>query len=293
MPVKSSFDCIIIGAGIAGLTAAIYLKRAGKNVVIIEKSMPGGQILKTNSIKNYPGFLEIDGFGLIRRVLDQTNNLNIKIIKEEVLEINNLEVKTNKNTYQTKNIILATGRKPRILGLENEEELIGKGISFCASCDGNLYKNENVAVVGGGNTAFEDAIYLSNICKNVTLIHRNNNYRAEEYLIEELKQKTNVTFAPNEKVEKLNTKDGFLESIETNNNTYKIKGLVVAIGQVPSIIKIDSLNQETGYIIVNEKMETNIKGIYACGDCIKKDVYQLTTAAAEGTIASFSIISRG
>ena len=293
MPVKSSLDCIIIGAGIAGLTAAIYLKRAGKNVVIIEKSMPGGQILKTNSIKNYPGFLEIDGFGLIRRVLDQTNNLNIKIIKEEVLEINNLEVKTNKNTYQTKNIILATGRKPRILGLENEEELIGKGISFCASCDGNLYKNENVAVVGGGNTAFEDAIYLSNICKNVTLIHRNNNYRAEEYLIEELKQKANVTFAPNEKVEKLNTKDGFLESIETNNNTYKIKGLFVAIGQVPSIIKIDSLNQENGYIIVNEKMETNIKGIYACGDCIKKDVYQLTTAAAEGTIASFSIISRG
>lgn len=293
MPVKSSFDCIIIGAGIAGLTAAIYLKRAGKNVVIIEKSMPGGQILKTNSIKNYPGFLEIDGFGLIRRVLDQTDNLNIKIIKEEVLEINNLEVKTNKNTYQTKNIILATGRKPRILGLENEEELIGKGISFCASCDGNLYKNENVAVVGGGNTAFEDAIYLSNICKNVTLIHRNNNYRAEEYLIEELKQKANVTFAPNEKVEKLNTKDGFLESIETNNNTYRIKGLFVAIGQVPSIIKIDSLNQENGYIIVNEKMETNIKGIYACGDCIKKDVYQLTTAAAEGTIASFSIISRG
>ena len=293
MPVKSSFDCIIIGAGIAGLTAAIYLKRAGKNVVIIEKSMPGGQILKTNSIKNYPGFLEIDGFGLIRRVLDQTNNLNIKIIKEEVLEINNLEVKTNKNTYQTKNIILATGRKPRILGLENEEELIGKGISFCASCDGNLYKNENVAVVGGGNTAFEDAIYLSNICKNVTLIHRNNNYRAEEYLIEELKQKANVTFSPNEKVEKLNTKDGFLESIETNNNTYRIKGLFVAIGQVPSIIKIDSLNQENGYIIVNEKMETNIKGIYACGDCIKKDVYQLTTAAAEGTIASFSIISRG
>ena len=293
MQVKSNFDCIIIGAGIAGLTAAIYLKRAGKNIIIIEKSMPGGQILKTSSIKNYPGFLEIDGFGLIRKVLDQTDNLNIEIIKEEALEINNLEVKTNKNTYNTKNIILATGRKPRILGLENEEELIGKGISFCASCDGNLYKNENVAVVGGGNTAFEDAIYLSNICKTVTLIHRNENYRAEEYLIDELKQKTNVKFAPNEKIEKINTKEGFLESIETNNNTYKIKGLFVAIGQVPSIIKIDSLKQENGYIIVNEKMQTNINGIYACGDCIKKDVYQLTTATAEGTIAAFSIISRG
>ena len=293
MLVKSNFDCIIIGAGIAGLTAAIYLKRAGKNVIIIEKSMPGGQVLKTNSIKNYPGFLEIDGFSLIRKVLDQTDNLNIKIIKEEVLEINNLEVKTNKNTYNTKNIILATGRKPRILGLENEEDLIGKGISFCASCDGNLYKNENVAVVGGGNTAFEDAIYLSNICKTVTLIHRNENYRAEEYLIDELKQKTNVKFAPNEKIEKINTKEGLLESIVTNNNTYKIKGLFVAIGQVPSIIKIDSLKQENGYIIVNEKMQTNINGIYACGDCIKKDVYQLTTSAAEGTIAAFSIISRG
>lgn len=290
---KLDFDCIIVGAGIAGLTAAIYLKRAGKNVVIIEKSMPGGQILKTNSIKNYPGFLEIDGFSLINNILKQTENLDIKILKEEVLEINNMEVKTNKNTYKTKNIILATGRKPRILGLSNEEELIGKGLSFCASCDGNLYKNETVAVVGGGNTAFEEALYLSNICKKVLLIHRNENYRAEEYLIEELKQKDNVIILPNEIIQKLNTKEGYLESIETNKNKYEIKGLFVAIGQVPSIIKIDALKQENGYILVNNKMETNIKGIYACGDCIKKDVYQLTTASAEGTISAFSIINRG
>lgn len=290
---KSNFDCIIIGAGIAGLTAALYLKRAGKNIIIIEKSMPGGQILKTNSIKNYPGFLEIDGFSLIEKIVDQTKNINIEIIKEEVIEIkNNFEVITNKNTYQTKNIILATGRKPRILGLNNEEELIGKGLSFCASCDGPLYKNKNVAVVGGGNTAFEEALYLSNICSKVYLIHRNDNYRAEEYLINELKQKSNVYFKPNEVIIKLNKKGDLLQNIETNKEKYQIEGLFVAIGQVPSIIKIDSLKSENGYIKVNNKMETNIKGIYACGDCIQKDVYQLTTAAAEGTIAAFRIINK-
>lgn len=289
---KSNFDCIIIGAGIAGLTAAIYLKRAGKNVVIIEKSMPGGQILKTNSIKNYPGFVEIDGFSLIRKILDQIDNLEIQIIKEEVKEIKNLEVVTDNNIYSASNIILATGRKPRILGLQNENELIGNGISFCASCDGNLFKNEEVAVVGGGNTAFEEALYLSNICSKVYLIHRNDNYRAENYLINELKQKQNVFLMPNEIITKLNTKDGYLESIETDKNKYNIKALFVAIGQVPSIIKIEGLETENGYIKVNNKMETNINGIYACGDCIKKDVYQLTTAASDGTIAATSIINR-
>lgn len=289
---KSNFDCIIIGAGIAGLTAAIYLKRAGKNVVIIEKSMPGGQILKTNSIKNYPGFVEIDGFSLIRKILDQIDNLEIQIIKEEVKEIKNLEVVTDNNVYSASNIILATGRKPRILGLQNENELIGKGISFCASCDGNLFKNDEVAVVGGGNTAFEEALYLSNICSKVYLIHRNENYRAEKYLINELKQKQNVFLMPNEIITKLNTKDGYLESIETDKNKYNIKALFVAIGQVPSIIKIEGLETENGYIKVNNKMETNINGIYACGDCIKKDVYQLTTAASDGTIAATSIINR-
>lgn len=289
---KSNFDCIIIGAGIAGLTAAIYLKRAGKNVVIIEKSMPGGQILKTNSIKNYPGFVEIDGFSLIRKILDQIDNLEIQIIKEEVKEIKNLEVVTDNNVYSASNIILATGRKPRILGLQNENELIGKGISFCASCDGNLFKNDEVAVVGGGNTAFEEALYLSNICSKVYLIHRSENYRAENYLINELKQKQNVFLMPNEIITKLNTKEGHLESIETDKNKYNIKALFVAIGQVPSIIKIESLETENGYIKVNNKMETNINGIYACGDCIKKDVYQLTTAASDGTIAATSIINR-
>lgn len=289
----SNFDCIIIGAGIAGLTAAIYLKRAGKNIIIIEKSMPGGQILKTNSIKNYPGFLEIDGFSFIRKILDQIENLEIEIKKEEVKEISsNLEVITNKNTYKASNIIIATGRKPRILGIENEEKLIGKGLSFCASCDGNLFKGEKVAVVGGGNTAFHDALYLSNICKNVILIHRKNNYRAEEYLIKELEKRPNVTFVKEEVIKKLNSKDGYLESIETDKQKYIVKGLFVAIGQVPSIIKTNNLENELGYIKVNNKMETNIKGIYACGDCIKKDVYQLTTAASEGTIAAYSIINR-
>ena len=289
---KLNFDCIVIGAGIAGLTAAIYLKRAGKNVVIIEKSMPGGQILKTNSIKNYPGFIEIDGFSLIRKILDQIDNLEIQIIKEEVKEIKNMEVVTDNNIYLTKNIIIATGRKPRILGLQNENELIGKGISFCASCDGNLFKNEKVAVVGGGNTAFEEALYLSNICSKVYLIHRSENYRAENYLINELKQKQNVFLMPNEIITKLNTKEGYLESIETDKNKYDIKALFVAIGQIPAVIKIENLETENGYIKVNNKMETNINGIYACGDCIKKDVYQLTTAASDGTIAATSIINR-
>ena len=212
--------------------------------------------------------------------------------KPNIKEIKNLKVVTDNNIYLTKNIIIATGRKPRILGLQNENELIGKGISFCASCDGNLFKNEKVAVVGGGNTAFEEALYLSNICSKVYLIHRSENYRAENYLINELKQKQNVFLMPNEIITKLNTKEGYLESIETDKNKYDIKALFVAIGQIPAVIKIENLETENGYIKVNNKMETNINGIYACGDCIKKDVYQLTTAAAEGTVAATSIINR-
>jgi len=290
---QSNFNTIIVGAGIAGLTAAIYLKRAGKDVVIFESSMPGGQILKTNSIKNYPGFLEIDGFSLIRKIIEQIENLEIEIKQEQVTEITSeKEVITENGKYTAENIILATGRKPRILGLENETELIGKGISFCATCDGNLFKNEVVAVVGGGNTAFEEAIYLSNICKKVILIHRSENYKAEEYLIKEAKNKENIVFETNQRVEKINEKDGMLESIETNKQKYEVKCLFVAIGQTPQLIKIENLETDNNYIIVNDKMETNIKNIYACGDAIKKQVYQLTTAAAEGTIAAENIIRK-
>lgn len=290
---KSNFNTIIVGAGIAGLTAAIYLKRAGKDVVIFESSMPGGQILKTNSIKNYPGFLEIDGFSLIRKIVEQIENLEIEIKHEQVTEITpSKKVITENGEYTGENIILAIGRKPRILGLENENELIGKGISFCATCDGNLFKNEIVAVVGGGNTAFEEAIYLSNICKKVILIHRSENYKAEEYLINEAKKKDNIVFETNQRIEKINEKDGLLDSIETNKQKYEVKCLFIAIGQIPQLIKIEDLETDNNYIIVNEKMETNIKNIYACGDAIKKQVYQLTTAAAEGTIAAENIIRK-
>ena len=172
---NQTFDCIIIGAGISGCTASIYLKRAGLNILMLEKKAIGGQIINTSEIENYPTITSTDGFTFSENLKKQIKNLNIEIKYEEVLDIKNNDVKevvTKNNTYLTKNIIIATGRIPKKLELDNENTLLGKGISYCATCDGFFYKNKNVAILGGGNSALEAAIYLSKICNNVTIINR-------------------------------------------------------------------------------------------------------------------------
>ena len=294
------YDIIIVGAGPAGLTAAIYAKRASKKVLVLEAKNYGGGIINTLDIENYPANEHISGFDFATNLYNQAKNLGAEIIFEKVVEINNKEkekeVITTKNKYITKTIILSTGSENRKLGLQNEDELIGRGISYCATCDGAFYKNKCVAVVGGGNTALEDALYLSDIAKKVYLIHRRREFRGEEVTVDNLRKKENIEFIYNSNITKLNANEK-LESIEiTNNNgsikTIEIDGLFVAIGRIPEnenfskLIKLD----EAGYIIASEDCHTNIHGIFVAGDNRTKEVRQLVTATSDGAIAAMEAI---
>lgn len=294
---KLNFDCIIIGAGVAGMTSALYLKRAGINVLVIEKQYVGGQINKTYTIQNYPGFKEIDGPTLAISIEEQLKNLNVPILYDEVLEIKEdneyKKVITKKEELLSKSIIIATGKEERKLNIPLEKELVGKGISYCATCDGNFFKNESVAVVGAGNTAMEDSLYLSNICSKVYLINRSDNFhKADNILLDQVKRKENISIITNGVITTLLQNDDKLQGIIINNkDEIKINGLFIAIGSVPNIEFAKSLNlqNDKGYIIVDNKMQTNISGIYACGDIIKKDLYQIVTAASDGAIAANSV----
>lgn len=288
------FDCIIIGAGISGCTAAIYLKRAGLNILMLEKKAIGGQIINTSEIENYPTITSTDGFTFSENLKKQIENLNIEIKYEEVLDIKNNTIKeviTKNNIYLTKNIIIATGRTPRKLELNNENTLLGKGISYCATCDGFFYKNKDVAILGGGNSALEAAIYLSKICNNIAIINRSEKLRADYELINEVKNLKNIQIIYNEQIKELKENNGYLDGIVLNDRTLKVDGLFVYIGLIPTLpfIKNVNLNLDNGYIVVDDKMKTNIDGIYACGDIIKKNLYQIITAASEGAIAASNI----
>ncbi len=288
------FDCIVIGAGISGTTASIYLKRAGLKILLLEKKAIGGQIINTSEIENYPTILSTDGFTFSNHLKKQLENLNIQIQYEEVIDIKNNEIKeviTNKNTYFTKNIIIATGRIPRKLQIEHADQLLGKGISYCATCDGFFYKNKDVAVLGGGNSSLEAAIYLSRLCHQVTIINRSDKLRADQELIQEVNQLENVKIIYNENIQSLESREGYLSKIILNNEELKVEGLFVYIGLVPTLPFIShlNLNLEDGYIKVDSKMKTNLVGIYACGDIIKKDLYQIITASSEGAIAASNI----
>ena len=294
------YDIIIVGAGPAGLTAAIYARRASKKVLVLEAKSYGGQIINTLDIENYPVEAHISGFDFATKLYNQVKDLGAEIVFEKVVDINDQgttkEVITTKNTYQAKAIILATGCENRKLGLSNEEELVGKGISYCATCDGAFYKNKDVAVVGGGNTALEDALYLSDIVNKVYLIHRRDEFRGDISTVEELKQKSNVEFILNSNVTKLNANER-LESIEVTNKDGSIKevkvdGLFVAVGQIPEnenfkkMINIDN----AGYIIAGEDCTTNIPGIFVAGDNRTKELRQLVTATSDGAIAASKAI---
>ena len=292
------YDIIIIGSGIAGLTSAIYALNNKRKVLILESQTYGGQIINSNIINNYPGFLEISGFDLMTNIYNQVKNLGGVIKYEEVLEITkNKKIITKNETYEAKSIIISTGLVPRKLNLENEDKFIGKGISYCATCDGSFYKDKDVMVVGGGNTAIEDVIYLSNICKKVYLVYRRKELRKDVNLTEKVKELSNVEIIYNSNIEKLNG-DESLNSVDIiNKDTEKItniiiNGLFVAIGKIPSgnIFK-DLLNvTKNGYIITDEDCHTNIDGIYAAGDIRKKRLRQLVTAASDGAIAAIEAI---
>ena len=285
------FDTIVIGAGPAGLTSALYLKRAGKNVLVLEGKTYGGQIINASLVENYPGLPSVSGFDFATNLYNQVKELGVEVKFEAVVSVDkDLNVKTTKDTYKAKSIIIATGTQNRKLEIPNEDELVGRGVSYCATCDGNFYKGKDVAVVGGGNTALEDALYLSDIANHVYLIHRRDTFRGEQY-IEELKKKENVEFVLNSKVVKLNSNDK-LESIDVDTNgeikNIKVDGLFVAVGQVPNneifkgLIEMDSY----GYIISFDNVHTNVDKIYVAGDTRVKDLRQLTTAVSDGAIAA-------
>lgn len=279
------YDVIIVGAGIAGLTSAIYLKRANKKVLILEKLTCGGQIINAPSIENYPGEENISGVDLINNITNQVKDVEIKY--EEVINITkNKEVKTNKGIYKAKSIIIATGAKNKNLKLPNEKELIGKGISYCASCDGAFYKNKIVMVVGGGNTALESALYLSDIASKVYLVHRRDEFRANETTINKVKEKDNIEIIYNSNITKIIGKEK-LEKVEINNKEVEVNGLFVTIGKEPDTNSFDIINtNKTGYIETSENCHTNIEGIFAAGDVRSKNLRQLITAASDGAIAA-------
>lgn len=301
MKLKLDFDVVVVGAGVAGMTAAIYLKRANMNVVMIENNAPGGQINRTSTIENYPGFEKIDGPTLAYNIFTQTQTFEIPYKYGDVIEVINKRgykiIKTETEEIKCKAVIIATGRRPRELGLKNETNLTGKGISWCSICDGPLYKNLNVAVVGGGNGALEESIYLSEICKKVTIIHRRDYFTADKLLIEKALSKKNIEVKYSTVVTSLNESEKKLGSIDVKNTktekeeNLEIDGLFIFIGNIPvsDMLEYTKVKRENGYINVDKKMKTNIKGIYACGDVIKKDVYQISTAVGEGATAALSL----
>ena len=289
------YDVIIVGAGPAGLTAAIYACRANLKVLVLEAMTYGGQIINTPSIENYPALFKVSGFDFATNLYNQAKELGSEIKFEKVVKIipgKEKEVITSTNSYKAKAIIIATGAVSRKLNLPNEDEFVGKGISYCVTCDGNFYKGQVVAVNGGGNTAFEDAIYLADIAKKVYLIHRRNEFRADASLVEQAKKKKNIEFILNSKIIKLNGDDK-LSSITLNNNKeLNIDGLFIAIGKVPETNNFASVVKTTkdGYFESNEECLTNQEGIFVAGDAREKELRQLVTATSDGAIATTNAI---
>lgn len=285
------YDIIIVGAGPAGMTAGIYALRANKKVLILEAKSYGGQIVNAYKVENYPGISNVSGFDIATNMYNQVKNLGCDIKFETVIRVEKGKVITNKNEYECKAIILCTGAENRKLNIEDEAKFIGKGISYCATCDGNFYRDKVVGVVGGGNTALEDALYLASIAHKVYLIHRRDSFRGENKYLEEIKKLDNVEVIYNSNVVKL-IGDDFLTGIEIDYNgsfrKINLDGLFIAIGQEPknkifsNIIDVD----DNGYIVSSDGVHTSCDKIYVAGDARVKELRQLTTAVSDGSIAA-------
>lgn len=293
------YDVIIIGGGPAGLTAAVYARRANLKTLVLEATACGGQIIITPDIENYPAAMHISGLDFASRLESQANELGAEIKFEEVTGINDngieKEVITDSNAYKGKTVIIATGTKSRKLGLEGEDALIGHGVSYCATCDGSFYRGRVVAVNGGGNTALDDALFLSNIADRVYLIHRRDEFRGDAETVEKIKAKDNIELVLNSQVTKL-IYDNKLEAIEVTDNNGIIRkldvgALFIAIGRIPATnIFVNKVNMLEGGYIDGEYCHTNIPGIFVAGDCRNKEVRQLVTATADGAVAVHEVL---
>lgn len=294
------YDCIIVGGGIAGITAGIYLKNANKEVLLIEKNAMGGILNKISTIENYPGFKSISGPDFAYELYSQAKANDIEILLDTVLAVENQSdinvVKLKDKELTCKYLILATGKEARKLNLENEDRLIGKGISYCALCDGNFYKDKNVCVIGAGDSAVMEALYLSKICSHVTIINKYPFFKCKESQLKELEKRNNIEVLYESITKKLNEENGFLKSItyikDDREYELEVSGAFVYIGSIPNIFASLNLELDKNYIKVNDNMQTSIDNIYAVGDVIKKDIYQLVNAASEGMQAAHHIIKR-
>ena len=293
-------DIVIVGAGPAGLTAAIYARRAAKSVLVLEAAAYGGQIVNTPDIENYPVEAHISGFDFATRLYQQATALGAEVKFEKVTGLRDngavKEAVTAKNVYSCKAIILATGSENRKLGVDGEDKLVGRGVSYCATCDGAFFRGKTVAVVGGGNTALEDALYLADLAERVYLIHRRDAFRGDEATVSALQARENVTFVYNSVVTALNA-DKRLQSITVTDksgavSTLEVSGLFVAVGRIPTnqnfgaLIELDG----AGYAVSGENCRTRTPGVFVAGDNRVKDVRQLVTATADGAVAATEAI---
>ena len=292
------YDMIIVGGGPGGYTAALYAARAGLDVMLIERLSAGGQMNLTGQIDNYPGFPEgVDGFGLSMSMQQQAERFGAKTKYAEVLKLE-LEgeektVITNEGEYLAKTVVISTGANPRPLGVAREQEMIGRGVGYCAHCDGGFYRGKTVAVVGGGNSAAAEALYLSRIAKEVILIHRRDSLRATQIYHKPLMEAPNIRFAWNSEVAELLGED-LLEGVKLRNlenggeEVLEVQGLFVSIGRKPAtdLVKDQLTLDDAGYIMSGENTKTNLPGVYAVGDVRTKELRQIVTAVADGAMAA-------
>ncbi len=295
------YDLLILGAGPSGLTAGIYAARGGLKTAIIEKTSFGGQLALTSEIENYPGFENISGFELAYKMQQQAEKLGVEFIYEEITDLDIVgdvkSVKTQGNKYEAKAIIIAMGASPRLLGLDKEKALLGAGVSYCATCDGAFFRGKDVAVIGGGNTAVEDAIYLSKFCNKVYIVHRRNEFRATKAEINKMTAKQNVELVLSSVVSDI-FGESKVEGIEVTTREQKkridVSGVFVAIGRTPNTTLINGIDlTDNGYIVVDRLQRTSEKGVYAVGDIVDKSLRQVVTACADGAVAAECVIADG
>lgn len=292
------YDVIIIGLGPGGFAASIYASRGGLKTLVFESKIPGGLLNYTNVVNNYPGFINITGPELASKMYEHFKTFDIDYRNEDVIDLIDGDVKTiitSTGEYKAKNVIIATGRSRRSLNLDGEKELMGHGISYCAMCDGHFFKGKDVTVVGGGDSALEEALYLANIVNSVTILIRGKKLAGNMSLVDSVENNKKINIIYEKNITKLNSTEGMLESVVLNDNSIlKTDGLFIYIGFDPILPFKSEINikKEKGYILVDKDFQTNLEGIYAIGDIIKKDLYQIISAEYEGASASSAILRK-
>ena len=298
---QNNYDVVIIGGGPGGYTAALYAARANLTVLLLEKLTPGGQMGTTDVIDNYPGFPEgINGFELAMQMKQGAERFGVETKLSEVLSVDLKgavkQIRTADGTYQAKTVVLASGAHPRELGLAGERELRGRGVSYCATCDGMFYRGKTVVVVGGGNTAAADVLYLSKLCKKVYLVHRRDTLRASKVYLDPLQKAENVEFVWDSEVQEI-LQDGKIQGVLVRNKKsgekteFSCDGLFVAVGYLPNtgLFRSQVETDEAGYVLADETTRTSLPGVYAVGDLRRKPLRQVVTAAADGAVAAHFI----